>query len=1133
MADSDDSAAGDTTLDRFERFYHVPVLAALMVFMFWTRFQNYDTFRRDGGVWLQAVDSWYHWRTTNWTVENFPWTLPFDAWTGFPDGTTPGQFGTVFDQFVALVALVLGLGSPGESEVLMAAMVVVPALAALAVVPVYYIGAHLSTRFGGLVGAGVLALFTGQFFTRSTAGQFQHHAAEVLLMGVAVFAIIVALSVAERERPVFELVSRRDWAALRRPVIYSAAAGVALTLYIWTWPPGVVLVGVFGLYAVLQLSLDQVRGRSPDHIAFVGVVSMLVVAAGTAARIKEPGFSATGLDFFQPVFALLVAGGCLFMAGLARVWDSTDRSRRSYPVAVGASVLATLGVLAVVLPGVFDALVSNLSGRLVPFGHSESALTVAEVDPPDSFLTEFVREEFGWAFWLGLAALPVLAVQSVLNDERGRYLFVLVWAVTLVSMGATQVRFNYYLALGVAVLVAHLAGFVSAGLGSTSEEDVPISSGQVLQASLVALVLVAAFLPLLPPLADETPVAAGSETEPFENPDAPTPTAEVWDDSTAWLGENTPEVGEYGGADNADEVSFDGRLAYPAGGSFDYPEGAYGVLSWWDFGHLITAQAERIPHSNPFQQNARSSAAFLTAQSEDQAELYLDAIAAGETVTHEADEDDLREAAANDDSPGIEYVMVNDRMAADIFPAITEWTGPDYEAYLDEGERTTIDDQGQPGEDQTLLVPGDYDDTMIARLYLQDADGLEGYRLVHEAPRYSIVGFFNNQQLSQPFGALQGVADPTVEDVTEPVLGETTLQEFIDQAEQSREQDLVGLLGANDPHVVSRVKSFERVDGATLTGEVEAENATTVDVRLPVRTGTNRTFIYDQTAGVEDGSFEVTVPYPTDEDLSPEDGYASSSVEADDDYRVTVSDEDGETVAAADEVAVPEIEVQTGGAVPVELGDPAEPELSNLDIAGQGVNATITEGEDESVAVDVENVGDVTAEFFLNLELGDRGGFNFAPSGEIAPGETETVTFENETGDLGPGVYDVEVSAGDESVTGELTVEAENPAESAVADLDIDGQGVDATITEGADVSVNATVENVGERADSFTATLSVGDETVDTSTDVLGPGESEALSFEGVTDGLEPGTYEVSLATDDDEVTAELVVETTEAGGG
>ena len=41
--------------------------------------------------------------------------------------------------------------------------------------------------------------------------------------------------------------------------------------------------------------------------------------------------------------------------------------------------------------------------------------------------------------------------------------------------------------------------------------------------------------------------------------------------------------------------------APPNGEMFQYPDSAYGVMSWWDYGHVITYFAHPIPHANPFQ----------------------------------------------------------------------------------------------------------------------------------------------------------------------------------------------------------------------------------------------------------------------------------------------------------------------------------------------------------------------------------------------------------------------------------------------------------------------------------------------------------------------------------------------------
>jgi len=62
----------------------------------------------------------------------------------------------------------------------------------------------------------------------------------------------------------------------------------------------------------------------------------------------------------------------------------------------------------------------------------------------------------------------------------------------------------------------------------------------------------------------------------------------------------------------------------PAEEGYDYPSSAYGVMSWWDYGHWITAMAHRLPHSNPHQAGAQSAAQFFTAQDESSANEILD-----------------------------------------------------------------------------------------------------------------------------------------------------------------------------------------------------------------------------------------------------------------------------------------------------------------------------------------------------------------------------------------------------------------------------------------------------------------------------------------------------------------------------
>lgn len=981
-----------SVLESWEEWYHVPVLAVVMLFMIWVRTLAYDRFVTDDGTpALAAVDSWYHWRTVEWTTENYPNTMPYEVWTGFPEGHYTGQFGTLFDQLIVTAAMIVGLGDPSTETLYTVALLAVPVMAALVAIPVFYMGRRLGGTIGGIVSIVILALAPGTFLTRSTTGSLDHHVAEALFMAVAVLAMMVALRVAEREKPIYELVVDRDWDALRTPAIYSVLAGIALSLYVWVWPAGVVLIGIFGVFFAVQLCLDYVRGISPDHVAFVGAISMAVATIFTGALIEVWAMGVTNFGYLQPLLAVLVAVGCLFMAWFARQWNGLGVDRRYYPAAIGGIGVAGLLVLALALPDLYNTLIGNLTGRLIPLNPSTTSLTVSEVQPPDDF-TSHVFGEFGTAFYTMLVGLGLLAVRPFVEREyRAEHTLVIVWSLFLISMAATQARFGYYLILAVAVVnavfVADVVRVFDLDLRGSFDSIREIEGYQVI---VLVLAITLLFAPLLPP------VAAGSTA--WERADQAQPHGEamLWEGSNHWLADNTPEPGDWAGAGNDDELDYFGTYEHPEDGDFDYPEGAYGVISWWDYGHLITTQAERIPHSNPFQQNARSSSAFLTAESEERSELILDAIAAGESPSDHFDEEleQMAEGAA-ESHEHIRYVMIDDRMAGGKFPAIATWTGPDPQYYttpedLGAGERLTRDNVA----DRYASVP--YDRTTLSRLYFDDAVGMEHYRLVHENDA-RVSGFVSYAQVydeealppqqAEELAAI-GYQDGDVlyygdEGLTPPGQG----QPAVTINRQVGQQDLVRL--DQDPMVEVfdvreglGVKTYERVEGATITGDVgevdDPANAT-VSAVVELETNTDREFAYAQEADLaEDGTFELTVAYPTDDELGVEDGYTDSAVEALDAYTVsvTVPTEDGFD-AYEGEVDVPESAVVDGESVTVDL---EAIEFEDVDDPEDAANETDTDDDLDVDEIDADD-GNTTEDEGEGIDDGAEA----EAAGSIAP----------------------------------------------------------------------------------------------------------------------------------------------------
>ncbi|MFD1562878.1 oligosaccharyl transferase, archaeosortase A system-associated [Haloarchaeobius amylolyticus] len=932
-----------SVLESFRDWYHLPVLGVVILFMLWVRTQAYEKFVTDDGTpALAGIDSWYHWRTINWTAENYPHTMPYEVWTGFPTGNHVGQFGTLYDQLIVTAAMIVGLGNPSAETLYTVSLLAIPVMAALVAIPVFYAGRRLGGTLGGLVSILVIALAKGQFLSRSTVGQLDHHTGEVLFMAIAVVAMMAAVTVGEREKPIYELVTAKDWAALRTPAIYSALAGLAVTLYIWVWPSGVLLVGIFGAFFVVQLTLDYARGISPDHLAFVGAVSLGVTTVLTTLLIEQPGnMGSTSFGLLQPLLALLVAVGCVFMAWLAREWSARGLERRYYPAAIGGLIVATLLVMWLALPDLYNSTVGNAVRRMLPIGGTATDLTIVEAQPPDDFFNR-VFQEFGSAFYTMLAGLAFLAIRPLFGRKfRAEHTLVIVWSLFLISMAATQVRFMYYLVLAVAIVnaafVAELVQLFNLNLERGLNSIRSLETYQVIAIALVVLLL---FAPLLPPLAQATAWERGEATQPNSD-------AIVWENSNHWLKENTPAPGNYGGADNADQLDYYGTYN-PGDGDYEYPEGAYGVMSWWDYGHLITTQGERIPHSNPFQQNAQSSSAFLTAESEERGELIMDGIAAGEPVADRST-DELRQAVSDaETTEEMRYVMIDYQMAGGKFGAITQWTGPDYSHYV-----TPEDYNGGPINASELgQVYGDlaYDDTMLSSLYFDDAADMEHYRLVHEnadagTVYYASYAYVSDGQVmhvdenNQPVSPGQG--QPAV------VVNQQVSREQLLQIQNDPNRQLF------DAKSGAAVKTYERVDGATITGTADSvsdtENATaTATVELETNSG--RTFNYTQRGDLaDDGSFELTVPYATNDELGVEDGYTNSSVEATGNYTVTVAETGGaEPSYYSGETTVPEPAVVDGDSADVTLEEVTTPPDNVTDGNETDDGTTDTDGSEAS-----------------------------------------------------------------------------------------------------------------------------------------------------------------------------------------
>jgi dolichyl-diphosphooligosaccharide--protein glycosyltransferase len=908
----------ESTLDRVKTWYHVPALLLVLGFMLWNRARNYSSYIVDGEVLFTGTDPWYHYRSTMYVVQNWPATMPFDPWTYFPYGNRSGQFGTLMDQVFGTIAIVIGLGDPSPHTVAMVALFAPAVMGTLAAIPVYYMGRRLAGRVGGVTAALILALSGGLFLQRSLVGVYDHQVAEGLLQVTAVLAVMVALSVGERDKPVYEQFLDRDVPALRATVGYSILAGLAISLYLWTWPPAVLLQGILGTFFLLWLTLEFVRGKSPEHTAIVGAVTMGTVAVLQLAVIQRMTISATDHTLLQVLLAVATGAGCVFMAWLARFVEANDYDRNLYPVIVGG-ILATLTVLTAVLTPDLFSYFTNQVLRVVGFTSSPSATqtSVGEATPlgDPSRLSQY----YGLALFAAiLGAVLVLFNQLTDREATAERFLLVVWFAFILAASFTQIRFGVYLVFPVTALTAVTVGYVVRWTDFSFDDGVEPYEA----ITIVSLVLIL-FAPLLfsPSAAfffSPIAVDVGDNAGPGQEPAA-------WTESMDWLQENTPEEGAYGSGGNG-TLEYYGT--YADRDDYDYSEGEYGVMSWWDYGHIITVQGERIPNANPFQQGSTTAANFLLAPNETQAN----------DVLTEVDEDDAQ----------TRYVAVDWKMAntysqgggkyfapprfydesnvsqSDYYGTIRSRQNQRYmnyrtQAYYESMVIRLYEYHGSAKEPQPFVVDWDTATTRSGQtVRASPADGspavkrfqtmeaarnytesdatsqvggfgaqpgervpaLEQYRFVgsSETSAYSTGAHNQFQLIESAFAGLpsqQSATGSCAENQTSMPIGNQTF---------CVSDGAAGLMDHTNP---AWTKIFERVPGATIEGTAPAN--TTVRASVPMRNNvTGETFTYSQRVEVgADGRFEMTVPYSTTgyEAWGTDEGYTDVSVRAEGPYQ--------------------------------------------------------------------------------------------------------------------------------------------------------------------------------------------------------------------------------------------------------
>lgn len=646
------------------------------------------------GEWVRfgQNDPWYHMRVVENLVQHFPQRITFDPFTLFPYGQH-APFAPFFDLLLGFFIWVIGLGSPTQHTIEVVGAYFPAILGALVTVPVYFIGRTLFNRGVGLLAAGLIAILPGEFLFRSLLGFTDHHVAEVLFSTIAALFLILAIKKARETEPSFSHVWHRQWARLKHPLIYGILTGLVLGMYLLSWVGALLFVFILFVYVVVQYVIDHLRGRSTDYLCIIALPAFLI-ALVMVAPFPYPPYPGKGM-----VIAALVIGlvALVALSALSRLLVYRHLRRLFYPIALALLGAAGLGVLYAAAPDLF----LDMANRFTVFTPSTAARTISEVQPllsqTGGFTLAIAWHYFTTGFYVALASLGLL-VYAAIRERSAEKTFLIVWSLIMLVATIGQRRFGYYYAVNIAILSGYLSWRViawSLPRGQTRQDQAEDGRGDKRKASkrrkskkkrgepgrplssylryvLTAIASLVVFFGVFYPNIPEA--VAVAEIPPGPN--------ESWHDALVWMRDNTPDP--FGDPD----VYYELYETPPAGEKYAYPESAYGVMSWWDYGHWITRIAHRIPNANPFQSGVGGAATFFTAQDESSAtEMF--------------------------ESKGSRYAIIDYQMATTKFYAMPTWIGLEESQFFETYYEETGDGQAAP---RRLYYPAYYR-SMCARLY--------------------------------------------------------------------------------------------------------------------------------------------------------------------------------------------------------------------------------------------------------------------------------------------------------------------------------------------------------------------------------------------------------------------------------
>jgi dolichyl-diphosphooligosaccharide--protein glycosyltransferase len=431
------------------------ILLFPLLFAFLVRILPLFSTYSNGKITFIGFDSFYHIRRIVYTVHHFPNTITFDRYLNYPFGFEIG-WPPLYDQLIAGLALIIGNGDPSISTIEIVSAIFPALIGALTILPLYYLASTVFEKRTALISVLILSLIPAHLMI-SEAGFTDHHVAEVFLSTAAYALFAVSLKYGHEVDLSLSNIKDPDVKVILKPIIFSIASGCILTIAVFTWLGSPIFLGIIGIYAFVQLTIDVKNKRLSEYVlasVITTYMTIFLLVLPIIEKLLRPDLNMSGMfiSWFHILFILSLLIMSVLGGIIANIFIKKEIHWTYYIASVLAISVTGAVLLNIALPDFYHNVVAGIHYLIGSSGFLETITEARPILFDETFTTSFVWGSFTIFSLTAVMGLFTFVTDMHKKNYSSEMIFFCTWTAIILILTLYQRRFAYMLAINFAIL---------------------------------------------------------------------------------------------------------------------------------------------------------------------------------------------------------------------------------------------------------------------------------------------------------------------------------------------------------------------------------------------------------------------------------------------------------------------------------------------------------------------------------------------------------------------------------------------------------------------------------------------------------------------------------------------------------